>query len=321
MGIRYLWIDSLCIVQDDQDDWRKQAADMSQLIDNAPLLSRGWAFQERILSPRVLHFGANELVWECMEGLACQCDPRSPQGGIKASLGSILRAGPSMGGGTTKLTAAMHWLNLVNQYGGLSLTFWDDKLAAISGLAKRTLQFDEGDQYVAGFWKGDLPHGLAWCCDKTPPNARPTTWTAPTWSWASIDSRGTFIHFGQSPHWIYATVEQTECFLVGPDPTGQIVYAQMIVSGPAAGVELNYDESIIRDTSVISRHKNGYQVFLGLEPVGMFWPDYALGAEDKGHIASGSGLICLLVYEYNRTFGECPNRILVVSEYPLYMPK
>jgi hypothetical protein len=31
-----------------------------------PLLERAWAYQERLLSPRVLHFCQDELVWECI---------------------------------------------------------------------------------------------------------------------------------------------------------------------------------------------------------------------------------------------------------------
>ena len=130
LGIRYIWIDSLCIVQDDEDDWREQAAQMATIfqgayvtiaatsatspsagyfsvsprqylakrlyyrdekgvthaayarrtiphffsstafgqsgysLDRSPLLSRGWVFQERLLSPRILHLGAVEMAWE-----------------------------------------------------------------------------------------------------------------------------------------------------------------------------------------------------------------------------------------------------------------
>ncbi|KAF4414683.1 het domain-containing [Fusarium acutatum] len=35
VGIRYIWIDSLCIVQDDEDDWRQQASIMAQIFQNA----------------------------------------------------------------------------------------------------------------------------------------------------------------------------------------------------------------------------------------------------------------------------------------------
>jgi hypothetical protein len=31
LGIRYLWIDSLCIVQDDAEDWEREAALMGSI--------------------------------------------------------------------------------------------------------------------------------------------------------------------------------------------------------------------------------------------------------------------------------------------------
>lgn len=38
-----------------------------------PLLSRAWVFQERVLSPRVLHFCLQEMIWECCEHTMCEC--------------------------------------------------------------------------------------------------------------------------------------------------------------------------------------------------------------------------------------------------------
>jgi hypothetical protein len=38
-----------------------------------PVLKRGWCFQERLLSRRVLHFAQDELVWECKTGYGCEC--------------------------------------------------------------------------------------------------------------------------------------------------------------------------------------------------------------------------------------------------------
>ncbi|KAK1749673.1 heterokaryon incompatibility protein-domain-containing protein [Echria macrotheca] len=35
LGIRYLWIDSLCIVQDDEEDWNKEAARMAEVYGNS----------------------------------------------------------------------------------------------------------------------------------------------------------------------------------------------------------------------------------------------------------------------------------------------
>ncbi|KAL7905437.1 heterokaryon incompatibility domain-containing protein [Trichoderma velutinum] len=142
LDISYLWIDALCIVQDDPMDWEAQSAKMADIYhlscltlaatwsdsnstgcfpnqsaeyaehllevtnstqdtyrlkvrrklphwatnptamptrDN-PLLSRAWVFQERVLSPRVLHFCLREMIWECCEHTICQC------GGLSNSL-------------------------------------------------------------------------------------------------------------------------------------------------------------------------------------------------------------------------------------------
>ncbi len=35
LGIQYIWIDSLCIIQDDKQDWKAEAAKMWQVYANA----------------------------------------------------------------------------------------------------------------------------------------------------------------------------------------------------------------------------------------------------------------------------------------------
>lgn len=44
-------------------------------ISNAPLSKRAWVCQERLLSPRILHFGATQMSWECMEMASCETVP------------------------------------------------------------------------------------------------------------------------------------------------------------------------------------------------------------------------------------------------------
>ncbi|KAK3345686.1 hypothetical protein B0H65DRAFT_494879 [Neurospora tetraspora] len=95
LGCRYLWIDSLCILQDSESDWLTESANMSSIYAHAtlniaataqrdasveyfrtlkePILSRAWVFQERLLSRRTLHFGSSEVLWECRSGCFCEC--------------------------------------------------------------------------------------------------------------------------------------------------------------------------------------------------------------------------------------------------------
>jgi hypothetical protein len=126
LGKKHLWIDSLCIIQDDRGDWHREASQMADVYRNSyltlaatksanntlgcfieespltkdykldrnlyvrkqishwydepntnfayyPLLGRGWSFQERLLSPRIIHFTDREVIWECQKHTACQC--------------------------------------------------------------------------------------------------------------------------------------------------------------------------------------------------------------------------------------------------------
>lgn len=41
--------------------------------EDTPLLTRAWAFQERLLPSRTLHFHAEELTWECKSAVKCEC--------------------------------------------------------------------------------------------------------------------------------------------------------------------------------------------------------------------------------------------------------
>jgi len=123
LGLKHLWIDSLCIIQDSEEDWASESSQMARIYkdclmmiafsgyenshqpilcprphvntcelgDNlkgvffqsnlrsglhddpqsnlgtspCPLSRRGWAFQERLLAPRTLHYTAEQLIWEC----------------------------------------------------------------------------------------------------------------------------------------------------------------------------------------------------------------------------------------------------------------
>jgi hypothetical protein len=135
LDTKYLWIDSLCIIQNSKEDWERESAQMGKVYSNGllniaatsstdgegglfterpsklplestacyissfwtdhsssnllihrrslphtmllagPLLSRGWVLQERIMAKRMLHFGQQQLYWECNEHDCCEIYP------------------------------------------------------------------------------------------------------------------------------------------------------------------------------------------------------------------------------------------------------
>ncbi|KAF1989441.1 HET-domain-containing protein, partial [Aulographum hederae CBS 113979] len=219
LGIRYLWIDSLCIIQDNILDWQEQSSNMcsvygnSHLVlaatkaanpmdgcfaksqseyvgwhspssahDNFPLLQRAWVLQERYMAPRVLHFTQEELMWECMAGQSCECTA----GGVSNFPLLNIKTGAYHMTSADSSEMNMLWRLLVKRYSSLDLSFESDRLAALSGLAKYYQSHGAGE-YLAGVWKEHLREGdLAWTV-RPHKSKRRSVQLAPTWSWASIE--------------------------------------------------------------------------------------------------------------------------------------
>jgi hypothetical protein len=175
-----------------------------ELLTNSPLASRGWCLQERHLSPRILHVYHKQVwVWECgsrMRGVNCS-------GLVYAS--DIVDHTLSWRKQNLSHTASLSrnqlldcWDALVVDYTKRQLSNQSDRLAAISGIARRLQPFISCG-YHAGIWESDSL-GLLWYCgtvletDRPPSNItctiqienrienfRPSD--TPTWSWAASD--------------------------------------------------------------------------------------------------------------------------------------
>jgi hypothetical protein len=230
LGFNYIWIDSLCIIQDDPDDWRKEASKMcgvyrgstltlaassapdgsrgclynrspetlrriqrysvqipvngtskmydlldpnlrEENVQKGPLSTRGWVLQERVLSPRTLHFTEVQLYWECNEKMACETFQEKLQYDESDNL--------------IQWTGHRDmWASIVHHYTRRNLTYGSDKLVAMSGMAQ-WVHHQTGDQYLAGLWKNSLKLQLLWEFEGS--HGRYFEERAPSWSWAAYD--------------------------------------------------------------------------------------------------------------------------------------
>ncbi|KAK0701449.1 heterokaryon incompatibility protein-domain-containing protein, partial [Apiosordaria backusii] len=162
----------------DKSYWNRQ-------IFDGPLHNRGWVFQERFLSPRVLYFGRHQLLWECRTQHRCEIFPEGiPCHRSDKEMDSLIEQDHAQPERMT-LGAFNLWNDLIKQYSQCDLTLPYDKLHAMAGIAKL---FEEvtGDEYLAGLWKSRFAAMLAWRVHSPEP-LRSLEYRAPSSFWASVD--------------------------------------------------------------------------------------------------------------------------------------
>lgn len=299
LGFLYLWIDSLCIIQNDPDDWKNEAALMADVYGNStitisaassensgagclfsrdttlpitlnypssnrttgfvyvrrplksfeetvnlgPLNRRAWVFQERLLSRRILHYGKDQLHWEC-HGACISEDGHEVLGNHYHKSTSILNsAAISQAKWHTLYT---NWYEMIENYTQRHLTRESDKFPALSGLASVFARLNR-DRYVAGLWESDLMVGLLWHASysEMPRLRRPLAYRAPSWSWAaldggiSFDSDVNYTDQGKTAHRSNFTLRdlKIDIQLAGSDAFGMIASGTLTVSGRLKRVE------------------------------------------------------------------------------------
>lgn len=252
LDIEYLWIDSLCIIQDkESDDWSKESSKMSFVYGNSfvnlaatsaedgkggffplpinkkpsaafmvdavlesgvtrltcllpaqdrdfdygrdrellPLINRGWVLQERILSPRTVHFTTNYIFWEC-------CQNKCYSGFVPSMPNrNHWKRTPALEHFSKLPMSNYEWKHITEEYSQTKLTYKRDKLIAIAGIA-RALQPIVRSRYCAGIWEKDLPHQLMWrALSPSLHNVvrSKAEYRGPTWSWVSMDCDVKFV--------------------------------------------------------------------------------------------------------------------------------
>lgn len=140
---------------------------------SSKLSTRAWAYQERLLSNRLLTFGKAALAFECQT-----CTKFEDQDPDVSGPSQLVFNHPN---------ASMDWKTLVQWYSKCEMTKTADRLPAISAVARRYLNSHKWT-YLAGLWREHLLEGLAW--QSRPGALHPSydQYIAPTWSWASVRS-------------------------------------------------------------------------------------------------------------------------------------
>ncbi|CAJ2514239.1 Uu.00g023580.m01.CDS01 [Anthostomella pinea] len=240
---RYIWIDALCIVQQEIADWEFESRRMADVYGNAALTivagrardsrdgflenpwtpasgpcaipyskrtpsdcgegtqnramgnvlvslrrsretgptdSRGWCFQEAVLSTCLIVYGKEQMYFQCQKGRIWE--DGAEEDGDRFSVRSSLRAWPSSLVSTSAVDSISdeqtsnsdtakpagnlrghvlnQWYqNVVSPFSRRQLTMPHDCFAAIASLAK-LVQIQVHSRYLAGLWEDNIVSGL-----------------------------------------------------------------------------------------------------------------------------------------------------------------
>lgn len=256
---------------DDVFDFRYSAF-MNLESSQYPLASRGWTFQERALSKRVIHFTQQEVLWECMENSQCECGYYTKS---KANYEFL----------------DLPWRRIIEVYSQMDLTRPTDRLPAVAGLAKAYAK-RYSLTYWAGLWKETIRRDLLWEYSKPyqlprpklEPRFRPLT--APTWSWASVKPLYDFKNVILVNEWVYVEVMGYEFTGdEGGDEYCQPIKACLYVKGP-----------VLFGTIADDWPPNERELTMKFgDKTALFRPDYDISAAGEDHVEFSTDLPFLLV--------------------------
>ncbi|CZR55443.1 uncharacterized protein PAC_05331 [Phialocephala subalpina] len=261
LRLQYLWIDSLCIIQDSAADWNQESAGMCHVYNNAVVNIA--AISAENADDRFLH-NRHTPVFLSRTSIGKFCDEFDENGlwlrpSTAVELGrhtlsektpNFTEAVDAQISGFTRMIhdnpdliqdrnfAYSMWRGIVEQYSTKELTYEKDRLPALSGLASRFGKLFN-DRYLAGLWESDIPIALCWqaMSKHTGLNAGPHI--APSWSWVPYSQ----VTYGRNLETVTWEAFAQQCFPEPvSDPYGQVYGGTLLIQGRVLSVTLEARE-------------------------------------------------------------------------------
>ena len=220
LGFEYIWIDSLCIIQDSHSDWLSESQRMGDVYQHARLTiaashasdsSQSCFFPRQPLPPAVTlpyrtasgqiegHMYASVVskeydsispefgplafrAWATQEWLLSRRMVFYTEGSLVWSCKTITQRETGASFHSTARNAK--WKNLVEKYSARNLTHQKDRLIALEGIRSEVAKTRINDVYCFGLWKNSMPDQLLWCCLHIAERDK-CELGLPTWTWAS----------------------------------------------------------------------------------------------------------------------------------------
>jgi hypothetical protein len=176
----------------------KRGSENCNTPDRCVLGERGWVFQERMLSPRTLYFGRDDIHWECREGgLICQSKPKAqkeaPWGAhddlaLKSIYLRLMKLNPEDFSDSLERFQRL-WRTILQFYCNTRLSHEEDRLSAIAGIVSAP-QKNLGLQASFGLWLAFLLDELCWFVNTRRDEEVTLSRfdNVPTWSWLHVSN-------------------------------------------------------------------------------------------------------------------------------------
>ena len=272
LGYQYIWIDSLCIVQDNAADWQREAAEMAyifhgsdltilaadaesardylplsvsgpQIFDEVTdiavrwpstnsnghlarcsLYTRGWVFQELLLSRRRLNLRSDQFYWHCLRLLTSED-------------GTWSHHGKTIHPAITAMSEVPDWHVLVSDYTAADFSIVTDRVPALIGPIE-WFAVQSGNAPLLGLWKETLSTDLTWRFARKKSQITPLP-GCPSWSWLAVDA---YIVWSDRDFYPLLDIVHCEVTWRGAPLVSPLDSASLRVSGRSVAVHLVADK-------------------------------------------------------------------------------
>ncbi|KAI1131122.1 heterokaryon incompatibility protein-domain-containing protein [Nemania abortiva] len=259
------------------------------------LFQRGWTYQERMVSPRLLFFTKNQLSFECYNGIKFQ-------GPGLGTYPTLKRAFKLSLGDEKQKSSSISWKDLVNSFTNLQISFAEDRLPAFAAIAQQYLSHQillrtADDEYLCGLRKSHIHSDLLWTWTFVPGagGGLSSAYLAPSWSWASLPTPARYeipvkeaAQKGIGKSTITIKDERLEFTEAGR--FGRVLGGYIALQGPVIDCAL-----VKRKIPNVLEHW-GLRLMKDLKgPIFKLWPDYKPGHQPLMNKASANEVgVCLL---------------------------
>lgn len=237
-------------------------------------ISKGiWSFQERVLSPRVVHFASDQMYFECLSHFVSE-------DGLLERLRyhtTVEKLPDGAGHYRSRDNSLSRWFSILQDYWRRQPSTPFDKLPALSNVA-RAFQHMLDDEYVVGYWKKSLIEPLCWQSLHCKPAGESS---APSWSLASVNGILCVGFRGKSSHFIATIVNIQVSLMDEAKPFGRVTAASIELEAPLVPLRLSEKPGPTGHMSLRTVNGDGGDFYAGFDTIDKH---YAASAESLRNI-------------------------------------